>query len=666
MRISAFAFSISFGITAAVFMAGAVGLGNDFWGINHLTYLPSVNVYVLVGIFIAGFVGALAIGRFSGVSIVSQKVSDFIWEESIWKKVSLVLILSSLFYALRLEIFFLGDGYTLLSVFSQGEAYLHKWTVPISTYLIRAIQKLYGVYTYDTAKTTFQLLSIICGAITIFNFIGIIGLLTSDHYKRLLGLTTFIFSGTLLLFVGYVEFYPLVWAAISTFLRLAFKYLNNQSSIIWVYLTFAVAVGIHLQSLIFLGGLVVLTIPVILKDESLSIRPRAVIFTGLLLIVGIFIILSITDFLSKGEIVLPMIADESDPANYAVLGATHFVDIVNQIILIFPGILMLLSLGKFKFGSARVSSFLIANLIGGVLWLIFINPGLGMGRDWDLFSISVLPIGLASFYAVCDESVQVSERQSVSYSSFCFVIAVSFLSVNLISNAAEGRFLELLRRYGAKDYTGWSMLSYYYYNLNQYDSSEAIAGEMAQYFPARGRVIDAQNALKRNDTRRAIDIGLDLLREEPKNREVLHLLAMAYNLSNNFELSEKYYIETLKVHRHSRIANELGQLYLKRGQFDKAIDVFKDIHKADPSLTNVMEGLGLAYFKKGNNEAALAVADSLFMKDGNSPGGHLLKMVVAVELEIKDSALVHYREFLRYGRGRSDYENIKEYYSYLM
>jgi len=60
----------------------------------------------------------------------------------------------------------------------------------------------------------------------------------------------------------------------------------------------------------------------------------------------------------------------------------------------------------------------------------------------------------------------------------------------------------------------------------------------------------------------------------------------------------------------------------------------------------------------------LALADALFEMDKNSPGGHLVKMVIALWNNERKTAKYHYPEYLQYGQDRPDYDRISQYYSH--
>ncbi len=56
---------------------------------------------------------------------------------------------------------------------------------------------------------------------------------------------------------------------------------------------------------------------------------------------------------------------------------------------------------------------------------------------------------------------------------------------------------------------------------------------------------------------------------------------------------------------------------------------------------------------------------TLFMDNSTSPDGHLISMVVALNQGDRQTARRHFNAYLKSGHGRSDYDNIREYYSFL-
>ena len=112
--------------------------------------------------------------------------------------------------------------------------------------------------------------------------------------------------------------------------------------------------------------------------------------------------------------------------------------------------------------------------------------------------------------------------------------------------------------------------------------------------------------------------------------------------------------------------NELGQLYINMLQFQKATAVLSEAHYISPERTFITESLALAHIYRQQFDTANALAESLFRVDPNSPGAHLIMLTVALNRGHQGEARVHYESFLALGEGRSDYENIRQYYHYLV
>ncbi|HKK20178.1 MAG TPA: hypothetical protein VJ983_01815, partial [candidate division Zixibacteria bacterium] len=99
--------------------------------------------------------------------------------------------------------------------------------------------------------------------------------------------------------------------------------------------------------------------------------------------------------------------------------------------------------------------------------------------------------------------------------------------------------------------------------------------------------------------------------------------------------------------------------------YDEALRIERAAHTTDPGKTYISETLGLIYIYLKRFDRADAIADSLFLADSTSPGGHLLKMTIALNKGETEAARDHYEAYVKYGKGRSDYQNIKSYYDYL-
>ena len=114
------------------------------------------------------------------------------------------------------------------------------------------------------------------------------------------------------------------------------------------------------------------------------------------------------------------------------------------------------------------------------------------------------------------------------------------------------------------------------------------------------------------------------------------------------------------------ILNEMGQLMIKMRMTEDAKKVLKRAIGLAPKFSSLYESLALAYFQDKRIDSAIWVAKELFARDVNSPGGHLIMLNAALHKGEYAKARLHYEDYLIFGKNRSDYKNITEYYHYLI
>ena len=161
-------------------------------------------------------------------------------------------------------------------------------------------------------------------------------------------------------------------------------------------------------------------------------------------------------------------------------------------------------------------------------------------------------------------------------------------------------------------------------------------------------------------------IAQDLTKQDPYNSNHLQILGNLYGKFNRYDSAEEYYDKALRLQPYSStLMNEIGQLYIKEKKFDDAIAILKNAHGLSPEHTFIIERMALVYINKQDYVHAMELVDTLFMVDRNSPGAHLISMIVAVMNDSLQASRYHYSEFLKYGKNRSDYARIMEYYRHL-
>jgi len=610
----------------------------ELWGINHLAFLGHgwLIAYFIITVMV---IFLLFSNRCDDIlSKLIETIHDFIFEKGIWPKVLIALSFTFIFYIFKAETHFLGDGYNLLSVFGQGEKYITKWVEFGSIFILRNIQSVLGGYTRETMKTACQITSIISGSIVLLNIIYISKQISSEPQIRITAFFILLFSGLILLFFGYVEYYPMLWAIATTFMNASLYTLRTNSKIGLVMITYLLALFIHMQIIYLAPAVIYLVMSGYSKRfNNVKINYKYPVLIGS----GIFLILLILIYILKyngaGSFFLLIFVAPQKYYGYSMFSFKHGLDILNLLILIIPSLLFLLSLVKWKKNNDihNITIFLFLSSIGSILFLIFIDPIFGIGRDWDLMSFTLFSPLLLLIRFVNIDKIKKMNRYIFSCILIAGLMSSSYVAANTNPPGSEERFESLLKFYEFKDETGWAVYAYYFLNNDQFDRALEIASYMEKN-----------------------QIRLD---------KTYHLLALLNKKMGKYPEAEKYYELALKYKPTNPYSlNELGQVYLKSYQYEKALQVFKKANRIDPSLTFVLEGMGLAYIYLGLTDSALVVADDLFKNNPNSTGGHLLYVTVAVSQGREDLARTHFREYIIHGQNRSDYEKMKNYYNYLL
>jgi Tfp pilus assembly protein PilF len=631
------------------------------WGFNHLGYLPPswIALYALGG-------GALAFLLFGGFSakrctVVAGLADTWIWSGGAWRRLMMAVVALIVFASCRVPTHLLGDGYTCLAIFGSGEGYVHKWAEPGSIWLIRQLQASFGGFTRETALLAFQSLSITSGGVFVLGVLILLGDLTREATLRLFALTTVLFGGSALLFFGYVEFYAPVWAATAMFLATGIRYVRNKGRLWAPLLAFSIAVAMHVEAVYFTPALVYLLVA---KAESAHLRR---IYTGLAFAVTAAAIATfVWLYLNRVEfevMILPFFHSRPEYPGYTVFSAAHFLDVVNEILLIAPGAFLVMALWVHTSARRRWNreGFFLAAASTGALSFFFLFAGATtMGRDWDVMSLSLLSPVLLGFNRMSVHHIRPGARLVLANLVLLVLTTGAFLGIAFCTECSETRFRSLMTDH---NWNGWIILSTHYERTGRHDMSVEVLREMERRIPDRRALLTAYDYLESGRIGDAERLAADLLSKNPYSPHFMQLTANVFRKKHQPDSAEYFYTKALRLMPyHAPLMNELAQLYIDERRFDEGLAWATEAHSLEPEKTFITETLALVHIRRQDYGPASALADTLLQNDPNSAGAHLIKMTVALNNGDYESASAHYREFLRYGGERSDYERIRDHY----
>lgn len=658
--------------TLALFGAASYFKWTGMWGINHLAFLP-IGWWIVYWAAVA-VVLSLALLRDPTTRLdrAVDAISHWLFEQGVRPRVIIAFAFGAVCWVFRVPTHFLGDGYALLGGLGRGESYILKWTEPGAVLLIRAIQTALGDYTKSTALAAFQGISIISGIGFVLGAFSVARIVDPAPRRRLLAWIAIVFAGTSLLFFGYVEFYPPLWGLMLFHVAFLYRYIENGLNVWPATVILAAACAIHLQCLTLAPGLMC---AVWLRHkmrhstaQDVRFPARSVLFIGVIG-VAVFAWLYVTR-MEFETIFLPLFTGRPRSPEYAVFSIKHLVDLFNLLIVVCPLALVLCSSAlRGKWNALVDWPLAIATVSATCAWLflLLVDPVLGMGRDWDLFSVAVAPTVILLLLASAKQSPIPSAGFLISAAIVSLLIGTTFITTNLVTHTSETRYHSLLQYYGAKNRSGWSILLNYYTETGKSEARHSVAVEMSRQFPEDTALIKAYDCLDRKDYGGALRLANMLVNLDPYRGDYYQVLGNAQGKLRQYDSAVANYRKAIALIPYQPlIKNELGQVYLSAQRYPEAEALFKQILDFDPSLTMVSEGLALAYYNQSKDDSALQVAQSLFAADSQSPGGHLISMIVDIRRNDLLSARSHYEAYLVSGKSRSDYQGIKQYYAYLM
>ena len=149
--------------------------------------------------------------------------------------------------------------------------------------------------------------------------------------------------------------------------------------------------------------------------------------------------------------------------------------------------------------------------------------------------------------------------------------------------------------------------------LLQYENT---VSQLAKIEPLHPEVsyLEHKLALRRGNAEKASKLLKALVIDNP-NDEYLHFeLARVYQQLKENALAEQSYLAALKITpNHWKGLNQLGRLYYRTAQYDKAIATYQRLVSLTPKNSSAYIGLSASFYGKGDLQSALSYA-----KEGNT------------------------------------------------
>ncbi|KPL08556.1 hypothetical protein AMJ71_08110 [candidate division TA06 bacterium SM1_40] len=586
----------------------------QLWGINHLSYVPMLTVVVLVVLSAALQCPpaqrlALALGK-PAASWIDRRRSPRLKRG--WYLIPLCSF--PLLWGFRSRTYLQGDGMLLTQALQLGQSF--RWTEPLSHYLYTSAFALGNRIWGQNPVLVYQAINCVAGVL----FVGL-ALLIGRDLARQSAARVFIFCclvapGATALYFGYVENYSLFYLACLLFLWLGVRTALGRGSLVHTALALSIAVMMHLAAIGFLPSLAVLAIRGPRGERpglrSLIAAAAAFVVPPLLLASWFFLTGIRPGDLDRPAVslLLPLVGGGSGA--YTVFSARHLLDVVNEYLLVAwtavllcPGLLVRRPIAWRR----PAVSFLMTATVLMALFCLFVNPGLGMARDWDLFAVVGLPWLLLSLYLFVDEDRSRRELTRATFAIVSVALVVTFPWV--LTNADEGRSVARFRD-----------LLDYYVDL----PLTAYGHEILSIHFRDHKMIE--------DEIRELERAAEL---RPDNFRYAANLGIAYRLAGRADLAIAQFERAVELepNRFENYAN-LARAYHLAGREELAMDALEAAVRLSPGFVEGRFSLAGLYLRRGMAEEAVAEYENVIRIAPRSP--------YAIEAQMRLQQLYKMRE----------------------
>jgi glycopeptide antibiotics resistance protein/tetratricopeptide (TPR) repeat protein len=423
------------------------------WGLSYPAYLPEWSMYAISGM---GVLLALGVAY----PLFRMKTG---WMEE-WSGKSLMLlgaaVCAVLFYYLRMDTYFLGDGavylaehFRLVRGMEVSDTVLYSLlSAPLTGYLLAGLSTMLwsiseGSGVPGNPQAAWWLSGAAAGALYVYVVLSGMRRFSGDGAVRLAGLAVLLLTPGVLFFFGYVEYYTLLLTAGMAYLFSADRALRGEIPLWIPTVLLGLSIALHFMALLLLPGFMLLLYARTAKEDGAraSMRMLGIVTAASLLLGGVWYFASGTAFHGSRVILsLSPFGEEGAMQHYTLLHPAHLLDVLNMLLLVGGPLLFVLPFLSVKKPGTETVIALAHVLFLGFL-LFFGYTGFGMARDWDVNAL--FGVALAMYVLTLLRSQSDAVRRSwLSYvlSGAMLAGTLPWLAVNLTTETSVARFRDVM------------------------------------------------------------------------------------------------------------------------------------------------------------------------------------------------------------------------------
>ena len=579
------------------------------WGLDYAAFLPVWFRVVLVISLIIWTVPAISERSGRHLTRKFKQASD---HTATMIYIFIGAILVGLFLLLSTRNHLLGDGFVIQSTIVQGRVFSP--TEPLDYFIHHLLFRFLGG-SEKAAYLSYAVTSYAAGVA----FLGIIYIYTKRKDALLIVLPVALTFGIMQLFFGYVESYAIAFVFTVLYFFSGWRDLERGAVSQVTVLALALAIGLHLSSLVFLPSLFYLLMRRFQVGRTAVFSAATI---GMICILAALYLSTFTD-LVLWEIFVPLMWKSYNP--YHLLSPNHLADLLNIILLDFPLLLIIpfiLSMRRDK-----PTWFFLSGLLPALAYMVMIDPRIGAPRDWDLLSLLSAP--LLVFIAVSLSYREKSEnvtKYSLVIPLFLFALLHTggWIYHNTDKWGSYRRMKNLIRsdiHYSQSYFQGYRNKSWSVLAQDKYlDGAETIRACRMRYDACPE---DTPNAIQlarcyfaAGDTVRALKMLRTHWDEVKKTTDAIPTVGSLMMSSENYsEAEEIYQVYIDSGYAEGTVFHNLGVCKEIKGDKDIAFRLYNKALQMWPSAPPEYElGIYLKYLRGGYPEQALSGFKRLFIK----------------------------------------------------
>ena len=608
-------------VTLLAFLLASFFPEYRLWGINWWAYFPHYVPFILFAIGVVAPLVLLTILR----SEILEGRRQLTGSQSNLTYILCVVVLTSLygltFYFMRTRTHFLGDGYQLLTHLADRAPSVKAWDMGTS-FVNDGLFSLLSGQPDVRALMTFRIISVASGVALLVAVAFLSRALFDRNLQRYLFLLGLVSGGYMLLFFGYVENYALFIVAVMLYTLVGVAVAKGKVSRWWVLPPLLVTLFLHLFGVALLPSLFYL----LLRDSrfgrwlgNLSTKTKLVMAAVLVLLAVSIYYYLYTSYYFFTFALLPMVPDRFTIEDDWLFSLKHVTDICNLLMLLVPGLPILLTVvfvspvkGWLRRADYRFLLILTLSTLGAVY--IF-NPGIGMPRNWDLFSIAGLPLVVLCYYYALEH-----RRSGRSALLMCVpAIVLGFLSLaprvatQVVPGLGVAHFKNYLVLDKIRNRNAWRLLIDYHRRRGDTLSAQDIIRQRLREFPELQFNAQAQALMNEGRYAEALAPARMAIQLDPVYWSAYHNLGASYYQLKQFDSAE-FFLEIangLNPFNAETLAL-LGGVQLHKGNYRQAKKYIDRSFHIDSGLENAIVGLVCVHRSIGQFERSFEYLTRLY------------------------------------------------------